>query len=275
MILDRETDTVYFSDWALRDFPTEIGNVCKLLKAYEVKYGFLHHTKDYWCRDYMPVQVDRHKYTQYTYAPDYLSDKKYKTYITNPDAIMKELGFATQKTALIIDGGNVIKCPDKVIMTEKIFMENRHLKRNEIISELENLFACEVVFLPWDKSEIYGHSDGIVRWIDGDKVLLTAYEQSRYFLQKFRKILEQHFNIIPMAYHTRPRNRQLTWAYINFLQTKNVIVVPAFGIKEDEQALMQIENAFPDYCGRIKSVDFSKVVIHGGGLNCISWNIKS
>lgn len=274
MVTDRLTDTVYFSEWALKDFPVPINNICKLLDKHGIKYGFLRHTKDYWCRDYMPIQVNETKFVQYAYAPDYLQNKKDRRYITDPTATLHDLNTPTVKTNLIIDGGNVIKCPDKVIMTEKVFCENKNIPSNKVIAMLEQLFECSVVFLPWDKSETYGHADGIVRWVYGNTVLLTAYEMSRYFANKFLEELERNFDVIVMKYSTRPRNREHSWAYINFLQTKNVIIVPVFNIKEDEQALQQIEVAFPDYHGRIEPVDISNIISHGGGLNCISWNIK-
>lgn len=265
MVTDRLTDTVYFSEWALKDFPVPINNICKLLDKHGIKYGFLHHTKDYWCRDYMPIQVNETKFVQYAYAPDYLQNKKDRRYITDPTATLHDLNTPTVKTNLIIDGGNVIKCPDKVIMTEKVFCENKNIPSNKVIAMLEQLFECSVVFLPWDKSETYGHADGIVRWVYGNTVLLTAYEMSRYFANKFLEELERNFDVIVMKYSTRPRNREHSWAYINFLQTKNVIIVPVFNIKEDEQALQQIEAAFPDYHGRIEPVDISNIISHGGG----------
>lgn len=274
MVTDRLTDTVYFSEWALKDFPVPINNICKLLDKHGIKYGFLRHTKDYWCRDYMPIQVNETKFVQYAYAPDYLQNEKDRRYITDPTATLHDQNTPTVKTNLIIDGGNVIKCPDKVIMTEKVFCENKNIPSNKVIAMLEQLFECSVVFLPWDKSETYGHADGIVRWVYGNTVLLTAYEMSRYFANKFLEELERNFDVIVMKYSTRPRNREHSWAYINFLQTKNVIIVPVFNIKEDEQALQQIEAAFPDYHGRIEPVDISNIISHGGGLNCISWNIK-
>ena len=265
MVTDRLTDTVYFSEWALKDFPVPINNICKLLDKHGIKYGFLRHTKDYWCRDYMPIQVNETKFVQYAYAPDYLQNKKDRRYITDPTATLHDLNTPTVKTNLIIDGGNVIKCPDKVIMTEKVFCENKNIPSNKVIAMLEQLFECSVVFLPWDKSETYGHADGIVRWVYGNTVLLTAYEMSRYFANKFLEELERNFDVIVMKYSTRPRNREHSWAYINFLQTKNVIIVPVFNIKEDEQALQQIEVAFPDYHGRIEPVDISNIISHGGG----------
>ena len=275
MVTDRLTDIVYFSEWALKDFSVPINNICKVLDKYGIEYEFLRHTKDYWCRDYMPIQVNENKFVQYTYAPDYLQNEKDRKYITDPSAPLQDLNISTIKTNLIIDGGNIIKCPDKIIMTEKVFHENKNVPRNKVIAILEQLFECNIVFLPWDKSETYGHADGIVRWVNGNTVLLTAYEMSRYFANKFLKELEREFDVIVMKYSTRPRNRELSWAYINFLQTKNVIIVPAFNIKEDEQALQQIENIFSDYQGRVETVDISDIINCGGGLNCISWNIKS
>lgn len=264
MVTDRLTDTVYFSEWALKDFPVPINNICKLLDKYGIKYGFLRHTKDYWCRDYMPIQVNETKFVHYAYAPDYLQNEKNRRYITDPTAVLHDLNIPTVKTDLIIDGGNIIKCPDKVIMTKKVFCENKNIPRNKVIAMLEQLFECSIVFLPWDKSETYGHADGIVRWVNGNTVLLTAYEMSRYFANKFLKELERNFDVISMKYSTRPRNREHSWAYINFLQTKNVIIVPVFNIKEDEQALQQIEAAFPDYQGCIEPVDISNIISHGG-----------
>ncbi len=275
MVTDRMTDTVYFSEWVLKDFPITIGNVCKLLDKHGVEYSFLSYTNDYWCRDYMPIQVKNTKFLQYRYEPDYLQNGQDRKYITDPTTVLKQLHIPTIKTDLVIDGGNVIKCPEKVIMTEKVFHENKNIPRNKIISTLEPLFECDIVFLPWDKTERYGHADGIVRWINENTVLLTAYETSRYFSNKFYKELGRHFDITMMKFTTRPRNRELSWAYINFLQTKNVIIVPVFNIKEDEQALQQIENIFPDYHGRIESVNISDIICYGGGLNCISWNIDT
>lgn len=275
MITDRQTNRVYFSEWTRRDFPSVTAALCSALDKHSVEYGFLRHTNDYWCRDYMPVQVEKARFVQYTYRPDYLTRKNEGQYITDPTRTMADLGIETVKTALVIDGGNVIRCPDRVIMTEKVFCENGHLNRKAVIDELEKAFGAELVFIPWDRSEEYGHADGVVRWVADNKVLLTAYEASRYFCKAFRAALEKHFEVIPMEFTTRPRRRELTWAYVNFLQTDKVIVLPAFGTKEDRQALAQIEAAFPEYHGRIEQVDATELLAKGGAFNCISWTVKA
>ncbi|WP_240524937.1 agmatine deiminase family protein [Candidatus Sulfidibacterium hydrothermale] len=71
------------------------------------------------------------------------------------------------------------------------------------------------------------------------------------------------------------RNKR-NWAYINFLQTKDLILLPKFEIDEDEQALEQIKRYYPDYAenDRIAQINMTKIVKYGGALNCITWTIK-
>ena len=66
------------------------------------------------------------------------------------------------------------------------------------------------------------------------------------------------------------------WAYLNFLQTKDLILLPKLNIEEDNQALEQISKYYPDYAKskRIAQVDMTDIVKQGGALNCISWTTK-
>ena len=58
---------------------------------------------------------------------------------------------------------------------------------------------------------------------------------------------------------------------------ENLLIVPSFGIDEDDQALEQISLAFPDYAnkGQIETLDSNSIIQHGGVLNCVSWNISA
>ena len=57
---------------------------------------------------------------------------------------------------------------------------------------------------------------------------------------------------------------------------QDLILFPQFGIDEDEQALAQIKEAFPEYSskGHIETINCSEIIKQGGVLNCISWNVK-
>lgn len=138
---------------------------------------------------------------------------------------------------------------------------------------LFKLRTIGLCFLPWDKNEIFGHSDGVVHYAGHNKVLLTNYNDiSPYYYSRFRKALEKHFEVIPLKYHAK-RKHARSWAYINFLQVGNLILVPQLGLEEDKQALDQIGNALPD-CEMV-GVPALEAVRKGGALNCISWNIKN
>lgn len=72
MVTDSQTDTVFFSAWLT-------GLECwkdirAALEQFHVPYGLLGDTRDYWVRDFMPVQLSPDVYLQYVYAPDYLQD---------------------------------------------------------------------------------------------------------------------------------------------------------------------------------------------------------
>ena len=75
----------------------------------------------------MPVQLSPDVYLQYVYIPDYLRDSA--VYRTDGAVCFEKLKLSdvrVTKTDVVLDGGNVIKCGDSVIMTDKIFYENRN-----------------------------------------------------------------------------------------------------------------------------------------------------
>jgi len=59
------------------------------------------------------------------------------------------------------------------------------------------------------------------------------------------------------------------------LQTKDVILLPKFGIDEDEQALEQFKKQFKEYAAnnKIIQLEIPEIVKNNGAFNCISWNI--
>ncbi|MDH6310144.1 agmatine deiminase [Dysgonomonas sp. PFB1-18] len=264
---DKDADTVYFSEW-ITDFRCYKA-ISKILDRHHVEHELLPFTKDYWARDYMPVQISESTFIQYRYSPDYLQMKK--SYITEPTACCKHLNIDTIKTDIVIDGGNIIKCNDAIIMTNKVFDENPTYSKTELINQLESLFQIELIIIPWDKNEPYGHTDGMVRFIEDKKVLLNNYADFDKPLRKrLIKALNPHFEIIELHYDVAKKST-LNWAYINFLQVNNLILLPAIGIEEDEPAFQLFKDI---YKTNIEQIDVADIVRLGGALNCISWNIK-
>jgi agmatine/peptidylarginine deiminase len=64
----------------------------------------------------------------------------------------------------------------------------------------------------------------------------------------------------------------LNWAYINFLQVGNKIIMPIFNIKEDAIAWQYIHEAFPE-C-EIHQIEMAEVAEEGGAYIVSSLNIR-
>jgi len=93
----------------------------------------------------MPIQVAKDKFIQFVYDPDYLhekdpeKDKIWQETISAPDSICKSIGIKTIKSKIKIDGGNVIRSANKVIMTNKVFAENPDIDEKHLVNELKAL----------------------------------------------------------------------------------------------------------------------------------------
>ena len=278
MTTDNLTTTVYFSDLLPKKCPILNQHIVEAMEANKIRYAYLSETKDIWCRDFMPIQIDKDRFVFYKYTPDYLQSPYYRRLQTNLKKVFQAPQNRLERVAqnaitidLVLDGGNVVKCGDTVVITEKVFAENKDKTRTEVDRILKDAFQSDILFLPWDRKETFGHSDGVVHHAGDGKILLTNYDDSSiYYYRRFRKALEKHFEVITLKYATKRRHAR-SWAYINFLQVGKLVLVPQLGLEEDKQALEQIANALPD-C-EVVGIPALESVRRGGGLNCISWNV--
>ena len=272
MIQDSQTNIVYLAEGLMFYHPL----VSELISGFyteDVEFHWLPRTRkmeNIWVRDYMPIQLEKDLFLQYRYDPDYL--KGYPSYIPDYGGICKDLGLKCITTDIVMDGGNVIKCGSKVIMTDKIFKENPGYHKKELIDALEDLFFAELVIIPWDKYEMFGHADGMVRYIDGNRVLLNNFINFDPSLRKrLLDVLSSHFEVEELNYKAI-RPSKLSWVFLNYLQIKDCIFVPSLPIWENQQAQSQLDDVFRGY--KIRMVGgVEDVAYEGGALNCVSWNI--
>ena len=85
-----------------------------------------------------------------------------------------------------------------------------------------------------------------------------------------RKVLEKHFEVITLSYPVKRKHRR-SWAYINYMQIGQLVIVPQLRLPEDELALEQIKAVLPE-C-KVLGVPALEAVRKGGALNCVSWNL--
>lgn len=272
MIDDSQANMVYMAH-GLSHYVPVCRNLLDALHREQIHAEFLPYTsshKHVWARDYMPIQLKKGLFYFFQYWPDYLVG--YDGYIPNVLEILDELHVGRMPVDVVLDGGNVVQCGNKVIMTDKIFNENDWIEKKDLIAHLEDYLEVQVVIIPWDRYEIFGHADGMVRWIDGNQVLLNNYAQTDPGLRKkLIEALSPHFFIEELEY-SAPRLNKLSWAYLNFLRVKNHIFVPGLHAKEDPLALAQIRHFYPD-CKVIQVQGCEELARDGGALHCVTWNI--
>ena len=102
-------DYVYFSDNLKRYYPNIYSELVNILLKHNVRYGVLKGTNDYWCRDYMPVQVEGNSFVQFQYHPDYLEGlRDYETPKEISMSLTKSLipDSLISVSSIIADGGN-------------------------------------------------------------------------------------------------------------------------------------------------------------------------
>ncbi|HEV8079499.1 MAG TPA: agmatine deiminase family protein [Chitinophagaceae bacterium] len=278
MVTDNKTNSLYLADCLPDKQPKFFQRFEKVLNTFGIRYSFLPNTKDIWAVDFMPIQISKDKFVQFTYNPDYLQPKKYQKTISDVDSICKAINLTTQKSKLIVDGGNVSKTADKVIMCDKIFHENKNLSEKEVIKQLRQLFQVDkIYFIPWDINDFTGHADGMVRFIDNDTVLINDYSKENAEFQRcFRMSLHNAgLDWIELPYNP-PNDPKLTSArglYLNYLQMQQAIIVPTFKTKHDDKALKVLEQVFKGQT--FATVESNDLANEGGILNCITWNIQT
>ena len=290
IITENEKSKVILSSLLERHYPKLKLELWDIIGSYHKGMGVVCHTKDFWARDYMPIQADENVFLKFVYNPDYLQDLK--KYITDVDKVIDNCPFAQEyeivNIPLIVDGGNMVFCKGKkkraetqyVVMTEKVFCENPKYKKEQIEWILKCAFQetnLTIVWLPWDKQDTYGHTDGIVRYVGINesgkpKVLANLELYDDDIATKMYAALAKHFEVIELKLS---KYDDLSWAYINSLQTCDFIIIPGLGDDiTDAEALAQYKLLYPQYGENIYQVQMREFIAeNGGALNCLTWTI--
>lgn len=293
MIIEEYKDIVYFSKWLEVNYPSIYNQLCEILDSNDVPHYVLPYTKDYWCRDYMPVQFDMDGYfAQFVYSPDYLKDDA--AHRTDTDKVLAGIKFEdsqyviTTNSPLVVDGGNIVVCygnlDEYIVMTDKVMHENPSYTQEQIEQMLIEAFSIgiekgnpKIVWLPWDPKDKCGHTDGILRYVgknkEGKPVVLTNLSlYGDEFAVPMRNILQEHFEVIELKLSQYNKN---SWAYINSLQTDSCIIVPGIdNPTTDREALEQIKALYPEYKNEVYQVQMNNLITKwGGALNCCTWTI--
>ena len=248
-----------------------------------IQHMELSNTMDIWCRDYMPVPLfDDGYYATYQYQPDYLWDKKCNhKYITSQIDASKDLKMNTPLSmGVVFDGGNYVRlCGNRnstVFMTDKILMENSYWTLHELILRLHLSLAADIVLLPWDMDEPYGHADGMVASLPDGRLLLNNYCQTAKgnkidYYKRLLKMIDGHFPFVELSYDCKLEED--SWCYLNFLKVPGAVLLPCLSkgarCDNDQAAIEKFQELFPD--DEIIPIYAKSLINRGGGLHCVTW----
>lgn len=243
------------------------------LIAHGVPYKLLENTRDIWLRDFMPVKTKSGKYISFRYEPSYLKD--YPELRTD---FRKEIAPSLSLENLVysdinLDGGNIVFSPSRktAVISDRIFMENWNYSSAELVQELEQLLEARVIIIPSLRSDMTGHADGMVRFVDENTVIGNA-SRSLFGLESHIKLaLRNHgIEVIDFPY-LDSKGDSAVGCYLNFLETEQAIFLPVFGVDMDSEAVETAKNIFNK---TIIPVNINEIAEYGGLLNCISWEFE-
>lgn len=233
------------------------------------KFTFFDGAKDIWARDYMPVKTKSSQYISFRYEPNYLADDPQLR--TNYKAdIAPHFTLPVTYSNINLDGGNVVFSPSKAkaVITDRVFSENSEYDKNTLLTELENLLEAEIIIIPSLITDMTGHADGVVRFVNENTVIGNASPYKNGYEQKVKTALKKcGISVIDFPYFDS-EGISAVGSYLNFLETEKHIFLPIFGSVLDETAVKRAKEIFEK---KIVAVNINGIAKDGGILNCISW----
>jgi len=265
MITCKEQNTVYVSSILQSDprFSDSCEGLIKILDRHYITHKYLNSTKDIWCRDYMPIQIDQDRFVQFRYEPSYLIDDL--EHQSDPKIVCKENNINPQFSNINIDGGNIVNWSDRAIITDRVFDENpSYFNKIQLISEIEKLLEVEVIIIPQINSDFTGHADGLVRFVDHNTILGNNRDQEFiYWKKKINRILLEHnidyIDIPFLDWKDKKHPDSAIGCYVNFLEIGNLILLPIFDVpkNKDEEVFNLIRNVYKDRI--VETINFNEI----------------
>ncbi|MEO1290822.1 MAG: agmatine deiminase family protein, partial [Chloroflexota bacterium] len=239
---------------------------------------------DVWIRDYGPMMCIADNGDRGAVNPMYDVLPQYPQHDDNGMGARYTAhhDFALQSLNLHTEGGNLWSDgKGTFIMSSQIFYSNRYYTRDRMLDYLHSIFKFEkAIITPRLTLEETGHVDLAVKLASEDTVFLSKAESfsTEEVLRKVKRIFQRETNAQGNPYNIielpTPRlylnwiNFTIRRGYTNALTVNNQVLVPVFGIKQDEEALRLYEEHMPDYT--IIPID-SRVGINGGGaVHCMT-----
>lgn len=249
------------------------------LYAIEIKFN------DTWIRDFGPISIDTDHGAAWV---KFLFDgwgEKYDSHLNNQlvEGLHQHPAFnqiTLHKSSLIAEGGNLETDGQATLLSSSTSFDSRsnHLPVKHQIESLlgiQHPLWLDCPPLPGDDTD--GHIDTLVRFCRPDTLIYQGGVSHHLLtqLETFKQADGRTYQLItlPAADLIREDNRILPASYANFIFVNDGLIVPAFGVKQDEIARKRLAEHFPDRT--IISQKSRNLIWQNGSLHCASMQLPA
>lgn len=248
----------------------------------------LHHyaLDDSWARDISPIWIE---HDQRPLALNFLFNawgNKFEPYSYDAKASEHISQLAESRVELhdlILEGGAVHGNGNGTLLTteECLLHKNRNPRLSKADIEQRLLAAFGADNIIWLKKGIVGdtdtdgHIDNIACFVDEKTILSqttddTGSENHRIYQDNRAIIKESGMDLLEIP---EPQARYVDGArvplsYINYYIANDLVLLPAFGCKQDQAALATLKDLYPKRI--VKQIEANEIVVGGGGIHCIT-----
>lgn len=264
-----------------------------------IKYHVIPIVEDIWIRDWAPFlgkdESGKIVAAKMNYDPPYFKEKHRKYAEKDNEAgyqIAEYFGYEIKEYEAIWDGGNLTHNGNNYGIVTEGLLNDFYMREQNIWDAITSLQLNDLSAIEPEPGDRTGHTDGFIRFTDKNTLIIAAYPdeyykgeqliseveltESREFMDSLAEQYAEEFNIIRVT-NSIPSSKitegmpSAVGNYINFLRLGDKVLIPQYGLKEDEIAY----NEFAKFFGKANVIKFTKDIGKladlGGVLNCFSW----
>jgi agmatine deiminase len=195
-----------------------------------------------------------------------------------------------EKVGLVLEGGGIESDGEGTLMTtsECLLSPNRnpHLSKKQIENRLKKLFGVRRIlwldngYLAGDDTD--SHIDTLARFCDPTTICYVqcldpndehfdALQDMEDELKAFRREGGLPYKLVPLPMSEAiydEEGERLPATYANFLIINGAVLVPTYGVPQDDEALEILRGCFPDR--DIVGLDCRPLIYQHGSLHCVT-----
>jgi len=193
-------------------------------------------------------------------------------------ALAQILNVPAYRLPLVVEGGNLMSDGQgTMILLESILEKNPDVGQVKLKRILEQYYGCErLIGFPPLPGELTGHVDMVVKFANIDTVLVASADQRHPWHDRFDDMANKlgntasanggKYQVVCLPIPRLPRENTDAGSYINSLILNHKVIVPIFGVPEDETAMRIYQDTFEGH--EVVGINFSRYPL--GSVHCQS-----